>query len=621
MALLPVLWIFVLLALLGVVFCPYPSRFLAHIAGYFALAPIMITVRNCSIVAGFFRGLFRNLKSRYFGTTTRPVNHHSVEPPVRDVERAANSLKTAELPSSPQTLYQACPMRSSDSFRLLVIYPGLYADKLRGELLATNFARRLTYDALSYTWADSTGDDAKSCEFSCETLKSTIPITKNCDAAIRRLRRPDTARRVWIDAICIDQANTAERNHQVSLMARIYQSASRVVAYVGEGTSQTDALLDWVNQLPADDLWSAGIDELAEDPAATLKLLWDVGKSQISKLLLVASPGSPTNPGDRDTVMELAHEFFSRRWFQRVWVLQEVALRSPHGTVVVCGTKSVPAVKALTLLSLIHEHASASVARVFVLVQKRVRCDKSHLLDVLIETRGREATDPRDKIFGLLSLADMLDGGQFSSQLKADYNKTAEAVYTEYSEFFIRHHGPAFFLSLIKTPPPGERLPGLPSWAANWSAPAWINDEAVRARDYAAVSHTIVYGTKDGGARFRRAENGQRVLEIDRPRILRGYFTRDAHLDDSRGLHNSELVTDLGESEILIGMYPGLSALLKRRDSGDGYIFLQTCPHALSELSMREIAGQWCSVVVNGAGPTGGQTEDYLGPVQSFRIY
>ncbi|KXX80990.1 Heterokaryon incompatibility protein 6, OR allele [Madurella mycetomatis] len=517
----------------------------------------MITVRNCSIVAGFFRGLFRNLKSRYFGTTTRPVDHHSVEPPVRDVERAANSLKTAELHSSPQTLYQACPMRSSDSFRLLVIYPGLYADKLRGELLATNFARRPTYDALSYTWADGTGDDAKPCEFSCETLKSTIPITKNCDAAIRRLRRPDKARRVWIDAICIDQANTAERNHQVSLMARIYQSASRVVAYVGEGTSQTDALLGWVNQLPADDLWSAGIDELAEEPTATLKLLWD----------------------------------------------------------------SVPAVKALTLLSLVHEHASASVARVFVLVQKRVRCDKSHLLDVLIETRGREATDPRDKIFGLLSLADMLDGGQFSSQLKADYNKTTEAVYTEYSEFFIRHHGPAFFLSLIKTPPPGERLPGLPSWAADWSTPTWINDEAVRAKDYAAVSHTIVYGMKDGGARFRTAENGQRVLEIDRPRILRGYFTRDAHLDDSRGLYSSELVTDLGESEILIRMYPGLSALLKRRDSGDGYIFLQTCPHALSELSMREISGQWCSVVVNGAGPTEGQTEDYLGPVQSFRIY
>jgi Heterokaryon incompatibility protein (HET) len=37
----------------------------------------------------------------------------------------------------------------------------------------------------------------------------------------------------WIDAICIDQDNVAERNDQVSKMGRIYQDAEEVIAWMG----------------------------------------------------------------------------------------------------------------------------------------------------------------------------------------------------------------------------------------------------------------------------------------------------------------------------------------------------------------------------------------------------
>jgi len=37
----------------------------------------------------------------------------------------------------------------------------------------------------------------------------------------------------WIDALCIDQNNTKEKNHQVKQMGKIYANAYRVVSWLG----------------------------------------------------------------------------------------------------------------------------------------------------------------------------------------------------------------------------------------------------------------------------------------------------------------------------------------------------------------------------------------------------
>jgi len=51
---------------------------------------------------------------------------------------------------------------------------------------------------------------------------------------------------LWIDQICIQQANTDERNHQVRQMAQIYRSASEVIVWLGPGTAYSEALLQVV---------------------------------------------------------------------------------------------------------------------------------------------------------------------------------------------------------------------------------------------------------------------------------------------------------------------------------------------------------------------------------------
>jgi Heterokaryon incompatibility protein (HET) len=48
---------------------------------------------------------------------------------------------------------------------------------------------------------------------------------------------------LWIDALCIDQRNTAERNHQVQQMADIFQHAKQVLVWLGSGNHQIENLL------------------------------------------------------------------------------------------------------------------------------------------------------------------------------------------------------------------------------------------------------------------------------------------------------------------------------------------------------------------------------------------
>lgn len=70
------------------------------------------------------------------------------------------------------------------------------------------------YDALSYEWGDST-----STTFSIVVDGVEVSVRENLWWALWYLRQADKVRVMWIDALCIDQNNLKERNHQVCLNA------------------------------------------------------------------------------------------------------------------------------------------------------------------------------------------------------------------------------------------------------------------------------------------------------------------------------------------------------------------------------------------------------------------
>jgi hypothetical protein len=51
--------------------------------------------------------------------------------------------------------------------------------------------------------------------------------------ALQRCSRERVVRYLWIDALCIDQSNVLERNHQVQLMSKIYSQACQVRVWLG----------------------------------------------------------------------------------------------------------------------------------------------------------------------------------------------------------------------------------------------------------------------------------------------------------------------------------------------------------------------------------------------------
>lgn len=73
-----------------------------------------------------------------------------------------------------------------------------------------------------------------------------MAATANLEAALHALRSEASVRVMWIDAVCINQVDTAEKNIQVPLMGRSYSGVSGVVAWFGPSTPEIELALSWI---------------------------------------------------------------------------------------------------------------------------------------------------------------------------------------------------------------------------------------------------------------------------------------------------------------------------------------------------------------------------------------
>ncbi|KAH9214249.1 heterokaryon incompatibility, partial [Leptodontidium sp. 2 PMI_412] len=79
------------------------------------------------------------------------------------------------------------------------------------------------YEALSYAWGDPVFSHK------IEFPGGYLSITEHLYTALMKLRDEYRPRRLWVDAICIDQTSDLEKGHQVALMADIYRGTERVL--------------------------------------------------------------------------------------------------------------------------------------------------------------------------------------------------------------------------------------------------------------------------------------------------------------------------------------------------------------------------------------------------------
>jgi hypothetical protein len=305
------------------------------------------------------------------------------------------------------------------TFRLVRLLKGV-ADDPRCEIFQASFDQRehaISYEALSYTWG------SMHCTERIWLDGKELHVTSNLRKALRYLQLKECDRVLWVDALCINQWNNDEKSHQVRQMGDIYRTAERVVVWLGLPTYDTNVTIDTLQVLYEQSNETALRSKDAKDPAWSS--LWAKVKSlQREKY------------DDLDTTLSNGlSDLLSRPWFDRVWVLQEVA--NAQSAIIQCGTRSVASgIFAMTpkILSVpLSSHCQEVLAIMPGLGRKDSWWSGEHDLYTLLSHFSQsQAQRPQDLVYALFPMS---SDAQNVPELYPDYNKTERQVLDDLFKF------------------------------------------------------------------------------------------------------------------------------------------------------------------------------------------
>jgi hypothetical protein len=110
-------------------------------------------------------------------------------------------------------------------------------------LITAKLSENPNYEALSYMWG------LQSTSAIITVNGQDLVVGENLWLALKQLRLGASRRTIWIDAICINQADTTERNHQVSQMSKIYSCVEQVLIWLGPGTGFSDQAMRFLEDV------------------------------------------------------------------------------------------------------------------------------------------------------------------------------------------------------------------------------------------------------------------------------------------------------------------------------------------------------------------------------------
>ncbi|KAI1262300.1 heterokaryon incompatibility protein-domain-containing protein [Xylariaceae sp. FL1019] len=285
------------------------------------------------------------------------------------------------------------PLRKdADSIRILKLAPGDFSDPLVGTLTPVTFREKPRYIALSYTWGGSypdnstlsisyggSADDPIILKIDNESLQ----VSHNLCLALLHLRSPAHAVNLWVDAVCINQANMDERNQQVSLMSFIYNRAIKVISWIGiRQYSKPNGVF------------------------RSMSLEWKVGQTRHLAATLIGKSHVRSSPRPTQaTILRIAESAY----WSRLWIVPEVCL--PRLLVLAYGSEVWTFDEFRQWMRAEARPLSPSFPDVYAPMRQlfEVR-EKRHTdmmrLETLIETfASNNCSELRDRVFGLLGCA------------------------------------------------------------------------------------------------------------------------------------------------------------------------------------------------------------------------
>jgi hypothetical protein len=187
------------------------------------------------------------------------------------------------------------------------------------EMFHTTFTDAAAYLAMSYAWGDPTPTKRVVCNNAYlltpeSTFRTLFTIYHHARQYSTPFYRAGDRLNLWIDALCINQSDTDEKNFQVRLMDKVYGQAKGVIGYVGEPGS-------------------------GGDPRAGFHAMCSLGNAAIVSPSPEGIPTDQTDPRfqewyrsiqtprpvENSFATDLA-SFWANEWFIRCWVTQETQL-------------------------------------------------------------------------------------------------------------------------------------------------------------------------------------------------------------------------------------------------------------------------------------------------------
>jgi len=256
----------------------------------------------------------------------------------------------------------------------------------------------------------------------------------------------------WIDSLCINQDNVAERNSQINLMDQVYRSASQCDVWLGEEAEEGWRAFKFLKFLNR---------EFNDRPT----------RPSVDWIEKVLAPREGPYGDDWNALERL----FTRPWWTRVWTVQEFILSK--AVIFCCGTLTMPRSLFRSAIHIIWScrnktlNYDAPWNRIRLHEwymgfgeDEDIRSQSVSLTATLAYLGNHQATDPRDRIY---SLCGIVKDPQIAGI--PDYSQSVETLYINLVKSFIETHRSLdiiCFSSIFKDKQ--QTSTSLPSWVPDW---------------------------------------------------------------------------------------------------------------------------------------------------------
>lgn len=463
------------------------------------------------------------------------------------------------------------------AIRCVKLEPGLDSEPLRCELVSSHLGTmRGKYEALSYTW----GDLASKTTISLNGRP--VQVTENLACSLRHLRMPQAGRLLWIDALCINQADGSEVNTYVQRMWAIYQNSHNVVVFLGESRQESDQAFQLLTQLSG------------------LSIEANKRHNQINQLL---------GDDQKSSHWIALEKLMQRPWWSRAWIIQEYAV-APR-VIFICGLAKLDGedfIMAMEYLmdyrysANIPHHWQEMVRKVAVTginhllsIRKQYQSsnpqEKPSPLEILYRSRGSHASDPKDKVYSLFRLI------AEDPRLQPDYGRSVKDLYKDVVRAIIDSTGTLEILSHQNSG--NTRSPSMPTWCPDWTVPRGSH-YIMQRNQYSAAGNTHAHAVIQGDTLTVKGKALDRIALISKKIKYNDFKRRRArHLTVQKlwRLASTKTDSDLSESQLpdVPAAFPETLVSQRNRRKGlEGSI-----PHVLDSEAVKEMWSTWWTCCTN----------------------